>query len=312
MKVSAFEFDKMNVLVTGSTGFIGKALVSELLMSGAKVSCLLRKESASTPREATDITLQGGSLQDFKVALRNRKFDFVIHLASYGVKRGDDNLEQIIQGNINYLCNLLNSLDCRPRLVINTGTCAEYGFIKDGEFVTEEASIKPVTLYAAAKSAATLFGEALARQLDIKFISLRLFGVYGEGEAGYRLLPYIVASLKQNKSLELTTGQQQRDVLYIDDVVSAYLQAIKKHEVLPAYQSYNVCSGAPVRVRDFVEYVAMCMQKNADLLQWGKIERPDEPTWLVGDNSLFRRYTSWEPVFDMKSGLDKSLQQMLA
>ena len=301
----------MNVLVTGSTGFIGTALVKALINEKYNVYCLIRNKSIINTNKENIIRLKDNSIESFKLALQSRKFDFIINLASYGVRRGDSDLNTMIDGNVNFLANLICSLTEKPKMIINVGSCSEYGFIGEGKYVDESTPLAPVTLYGAAKSATTLFGNTLAILHDVKLISLRLFGVYGEGEADYRLLPYLVNNLNNNESVELTSGEQQRDVLYIDDIVNAFLCAINKYENIPSNSSYNVCSGVPVRVKDFVEYIALKMNKSVDLLKWGVIDRPDEPEWLVCSNELFKRYTDWEPQFDMKSGLDKAVISIL-
>ena len=301
----------MNILVTGSSGFIGTAVVKALINEGYNVFCLARPNSSIKIKDVNIISIKDNTIEGFKLALQSNYFDFIINLASYGVRRGDDNLSLMIDGNINFLANLISVLPNKPKMIINVGSCSEYGVIENGIYVDESAQINPNTLYGAAKSASTIVGNSLAISQGLKFISLRLFGVYGEGEAEYRLLPYIVNNLKNNVAVELTSGEQQRDVLYIDDVVNAFLRTIENYKKFPSNASYNVCSGVPVKVKDFIEYIALKMNKSIDLLKWGVIDRPDEPIWLVGSNELFKRYANWEPQFNMESGLDKAMSKML-
>jgi nucleoside-diphosphate-sugar epimerase len=301
----------MKILVTGSNGFIGTALVKSLIDEGYNVSCLIRPNSLNKIKDVNIIRIKSNSISEVKLALKSRDFDFVINLASYGVRKGDDNLDLMIDGNINFLANLILALPNKPKMFINVGSCSEYGIIENGTFVEESDKINPNTLYGAAKSASHIVGNALAVQQKLKFISLRLFGVFGEGEDKFRLLPYTVENLKCNSAVGLTSGEQQRDVLYIDDVVSAFHSTIENYNEFPSYGSYNVCSGVPVKVKDFIEYIALKMHKSFDLLKWGQVIRPEEPLWLVGNNELFKKYSKWKPKFDMESGLDKAMINFL-
>ena len=300
----------MNILVTGGNGFIGSALVKALIKNDYKVFCIVRPNSAIKVTNVNILRISENTIEQFKSVLHEKYFDFVINLASYGVKRGDDDFHQMIDGNINFLANLIHALAYKPKLIINVGSCSEYGFIENYKYIDENSLISPVTLYGAVKSASTLIGSALAISYGFKFISLRLFGVYGEGEGKYRLLPYLVESLKNNKSVLLTSGEQQRDILYIDDVVNAFLSAISNYRRLHSNTSYNVCSGTAVRVKDFVEHVAHRLDKPVNLLKWGAIERPDEPKWLVGDNNMFKQHTGWDSKFTMAAGLDKAIDSL--
>jgi len=300
----------MDILVTGSSGFIGTALVKALTDEGYKVFCFSRPSSSIKIKDVNIIRVKDNTIKAIKLALESNDFDFIINLASYGVKRSDDNLDLMIDGNIKFLANLMSALSSKPKMIINVGSCSEYGIVENDTYVDESAHINPNTLYGAAKSASTILGNAIAIKQGLKFISLRLFGIYGEGEAEYRLLPYIVNSLKNNVAVELTSGEQQRDILYIDDLVNAFISTIKNYKKFPSNASYNICSGVPVKVKDFIEYIAFKMDKSFELLRWGAVDRPDEPLWLVGSNELFKRYSSWEPKFDMKSGIDKALKNL--
>jgi nucleoside-diphosphate-sugar epimerase len=300
----------MNLLVTGSSGFIGSAVVKAFINEGYNVYSLARPNSKIKDFGVNIIRIKENTIKEFKLALQSKEFDFVINLASYGVRRGDNDFQEMIDGNVNLLANLMFALANKPKMIINVGSCSEYGFIEEGKFIDETTALSPVTLYGATKAATALIGNSLALLHEVKFITLRLFGVYGEGEADYRLLPYVVNNLKNNKMIELTSGEQKRDVLYIDDVVNAFLYAIKKYKNLPSNTTYNVCSGRPVRVKDFVEHITLRMNKSFELLKWGAIDRPDEPKWLIGDNSLFKKHTGWDAQFSMEEGLDKAIDSM--
>jgi nucleoside-diphosphate-sugar epimerase len=169
--------------------------------------------------------------------------------------------------------------------------------------LTEEDPLFPVSLYGAAKACSHVYGAAFAKLRNIPFCTLRLFGVFGPGEASYRLIPYVISHLRRDTPVDLTGGEQLRDLLYVDDVVEALLLAAKS-DALPSGSSYNICSGQGVSIRRVAEEVAEAMNKPKNLLRFGaRPYRADEPMWLVGDNQRFRSVTGWLPRVTLRDGI---------
>ena len=284
----------MNVLVTGSSGFIGSKLVSVLRAEGFNVFCLIRSESNRSKLDIHTLVLEENSVTGFESAL-TKEFDYIFNLAAYGVSRLDKDIDKMFAGNVSFLSNLLRSLSYKPKLIINVGSCSEYGILDENILVDENQVLAPTNLYGAVKSSSTLINTQLAKDKGLPLINLRLFGVFGEGEAEYRLMPYLIGRLNADLPVELTSGQQQRDLLYIDDVISAFMAVFDNTEKLLDHDIYNVCSGVPVKVKDYINFITVELGKPLTLLQWNKVVRSDEPTWVVGSNELFRSCTDWEP-----------------
>ena len=144
----------MKILVTGSNGFIGTALVKSLIYKGYNVSRLIRPNSLNKIKDVNTIRIKGTSISEFKLALKSRNFDFVINLASYGVRKDDDNLDLMIDGNIKFLANLILALPNKPKMFINVGSCSEYGIIAlrkhgifKGSFLTAKRILRCNSLF---------------------------------------------------------------------------------------------------------------------------------------------------------------------
>ncbi len=297
-----------SALVTGATGLVGSALVRLLRAENITVYCLIRRGSLSklpplTGVEAIEVpTFRSETLQR---SLNGIACDTVFHLASYGVQINDRDRDQLIAGNVELLAHVLESVSDRlPSRFLYAGSCSEYGFpAKDSQPISEDQPLRPTSLYGAAKAAAEMYGQALALQLKIPFTALRLFNVFGPEEASHRLLPSIIQALDQGLPVDLTSGEQQRDLLHVDDVAGALLAAARC-ERLETFAAYNVCSGRPVRIREVGETAARLMGKPQHLLQWGKLPyRSDEPMWVVGDPTRFQQYTSWHPNLNLTEGV---------
>ncbi len=302
-----------SALVTGATGVLGSALVEHLLARGVGTLCLVRPksfvQSRRLPSAARAIEVSSFNASELKSKLAGVNADVVFNLASYGVQQADRDPAKLIEGNVGVLASLLEATASWPlRRFVHVGSCSEYGF-PDSENVpiAETQPLRPASLYGAAKAASVLFGSALASQLHIPFVTLRLFGVFGPHESPDRVVPYLIRKLRKNEPVDLTPGEQVRDFLYEDDVMEAFVAAAESSAVQKG-EVYNVCSGQPTRVREIGEAVADALGKPRQLLHWG--ERPyraDEPMWLVGDNRRFRTATSWQPRTSVEEGIRRMI-----
>lgn len=300
-----------SALVTGGSGFIGSALIQRLAEERIDTVCVLRTRRGTQRTFAgmRTIAIDSFSLEELRRALADVSADVVFNLASYGVRQEDRDPDMLIRGNVELLANLLQATrHWSLKRFIHTGSCAEYGLPADALApISEDSPLHPTSLYGAAKAAATLYGTALAAQFAVPFITLRLFGVYGTGEAQERIIPYLIYRLRRHEMVDLTPGEQVRDLLHVDDVVEA-LMAGADGEQLQNGRVYNISSAHGVRIRDIGQAVAEGLGKPQQLLQWGKRPyRADEPMWLVGDNRQFIEATGWRPRVSLEDGIRRMI-----
>lgn len=307
-----------NILLTGATGFIGKSLVEKLVEKNYIIHCLVRStnknfSALSKFPQINLVFIESFEQNELKIKLANLELDTVFNLAAYGVSQADRNHNLMIEGNISLLVNLLLAVQNHNiKKFIHIGTCSEYAPIQHGHSITEAHPLQPQALYGAAKVAASLYGQILAKQFNIPFITLRLFNIYGPGEALERLLPYTIYQLHNNQTVELTGGEQIRDWLYIDDVTDALLAAIDNNQITNQ-TTYNICSNQPYSIRNLVGIAVEYLQKNGSLLLWGKKPyRLDETMWLVGNNTRFRETTGWAPKIDPATGIKKLINHLIS
>jgi nucleoside-diphosphate-sugar epimerase len=210
----------------------------------------------------------------------------------------------MINGNIGVMSRLIQGLShSSPRVILHAGSWSEYADSNGSDPIGEDRPIWPRSVYGAAKASATIFGNALARETGLPFVTLRLFNVFGIGEAPSRLIPYLIDRLGASEYADLTPGDQVRDLTYVDDVVDAILLAAEAG--LEPYTAYNVCSSRPTAVKWIAETVADIMHKPRNLLRFGSIpRRTDEPLEVVGDNTKFVSATGWEPKTTVATGVE--------
>ena len=295
-----------SVLVTGATGFVGVHLVARLLSEGNGVTVLARSSSL-LPAEWRDrvrvITCDDFSERNLR-RLLDRPFEAIFHLAAYGVKPNQRDVDEIVRINMEMpaaparLCG-----EWRARMVM-TGTFSEYRSPSNRELVLEDSPLEQGKLYGSSKAAGGLMAGAIAHSSGVGFRLLRLFKVYGAGEAPHRLLPALVSGLARHERVAISAGTQVLDFVYIDDVIEAIVRADAHCREKGGIATWNVATGRAHSVREFAEQVAAAMNADASLLGFGALAiRKDDEPWFVGSPDQLRSELGWQPSIGLVDGV---------
>lgn len=285
----------MKVLVTGATGFVGRALVPLLLQKGLQVHVLTHSKPAEDGTIAHPGELLSG--QGIRQALQAAKPDLLIHLA-WNAKPGQF---WHAEDNVDWLAGSLRlyreAVDAGCRRICMAGSCAEQLSLA-GTPPVPRLPPPPDTVYGSAKRALQTVLECSARRTGVSFSWVRLFFMFGPHEAPGRLVSDVTRSLLLGRPALCGSGKPQRDFLHVSDVAAA-IQAVALSDIEGAV---DIGAGSAVPIREVVETLADLIGC-PDLLRIGA--RPDpsgEPARLVADTSLLAR-TGFRPRFDLSSGL---------
>lgn len=298
-----------SALVTGASGFIGRALARRLVEDGWSVGCVGRRdplisgaEFMRTARLAED---------ELRNVLAGKQFNVLFHLAAYGVTPADNDPATTFDVNVAGTAAVVRAAAAvGADVVVYAGSCSEYDEAIPDVRISEDHRLTTHGLYGPSKAAGGLWGQALGRRLDVVFTWLRLFGVYGPGEAPHRLLPSVASRLALDLPAQLSPGDQIRDVLYIDDVVDGLIRAVDAARN-GAVGPFNLCSGQAVSVRMFASAIADALDKPRELLKFGAIpRRQDEAMWVVGSGTAFARASGFAPRTSLDAGLARSLESI--
>jgi nucleoside-diphosphate-sugar epimerase len=290
-------------LVTGGTGFIGQALCGDLARAGVKTTLLTqagrRKSSGSSVIEAS------GFEKDAIVrAVTGRRYDVVFHLAAYGVTPGSRDPDLTFATNVAGMDAAVHAAAAvGARALVYAGSCSEYEEPPIGSLLGEEAPLTRTGLYGASKAAAGFWGQALADHLGVPFQWMRLFNVFGPGEAEHRLIPSIIRSLTLGQPVALSPGEQVRDFLFIQDVVDGLVLAAEA-ALAGRLGPFNLCSGQPIKVKEIAMAAAEALGTSKELLDFGALSyRPGECLWLVGRPERFESATGFRPRTSLIAGI---------
>ena len=269
------------ILLTGATGFVGRQILKSLQYEDVDIILIIRdwaqNKIINKNRIIKTILTKDLFAEDinwWREACSG--VDIIIHSAWYTepVKYllSDKNID-CLQGTLNLAKGAIYS---GVKKFVGIGTCFEYDL--SGGVLSASTPLHPITPYASAKAAAYLTLSQWFHVKKIDFTWCRLFYLFGEGEDSRRLAPYLRSRLKENKIVELTSGDQVRDFMDVADAG----KLISKVALNKSIGAINICSGVPITVREFSENIA-AEYGSMDLLRFGA--RPDnivDPPCVVG------------------------------
>jgi nucleoside-diphosphate-sugar epimerase len=296
----------MRVLVTGATGFIGAPVARHLVDGGHEVVSIIRPTSSldrlgEHVARVQLVTLPNG-LDDSTLASEVASIapDACIHLA-WTVEPGRyvDTTENIADVRRSLaLLEALDRADC-PHFV-GIGTCLELD-TRLGE-LDDDAVVSPQTLYAASKHGLATIASAFQRTRCRRFTWGRVFFQYGPFEDRRRLVPSIVTRLLVGQPCPLSTGEQIRDYLHVDDVA----RAIVAITVGGVEGTVNIGGGAGASIATIAHTIARIIGR-PDLLRFGAHpRRSDDPHMIVARPAKLCS-TGWSPRYDLVRGLEETV-----
>jgi nucleoside-diphosphate-sugar epimerase len=300
----------MRILVTGATGFIGQRLTQHLLRRGDTVLALGRRSCGVAGVE--NIHVAALDPVCIAQALQGRSFDAVMHLAAAGVHPGDrDDLALMNVNSIVPGAMVAIAAKAGARAVIIAGSSAEYRAIDATGPLSELTTLETRKLYGASKAAGGILALAQGATHDIPVAVVRLFNVFGPGEAAHRLLPSLLENLAAGRVVRLSAGSQIRDFVHLDDACAGLLMALDALlDRRLASDAYNLATGVGNSVADFARTTAHLAEADASLLAFGALPfRPDDLPLVVGDPSRLKQACGWTSRFDMEQGIAAAIQE---
>jgi len=287
----------VNVLITGASGFLGSALARRLGAMDHQVSLLIRKNTNLFRLHELSLFKIGRCDSDKEISqfISDVNPDAVIHTAcSYG--RNGESTHQIIDSNIRFGALILNALKVLEKKIsfINAGTVLS----------------RHVSLYALTKIQFEELGAYISNTSNgnIQFINVKLQHMYGPGDDSSKFTAYVINACKNNvETLPLTLGEQQRDFIYIDDVVDAYIKVLENLPKLDKTHQIELGSGVAPRLRDFVETAHKLTHSKTKLL-FGEIPyRENDEMYMVANITTLKNL-GWIPKFDIELGIKKTIE----
>jgi CDP-glucose 4,6-dehydratase len=307
-------------LVTGGNGFVASHLCRALLERGDAVTVLdlpRRRTSGLALQGIEDeVEVVGADLRDGAAvagALEAGQFDSVFHLAAQTlVGPAMEDPGATFEVNVGGTWNLLEG--CRraevPAVIVASSDKA-YGPRAELPY-SEDMQLRPASPYEASKAAADAIALSYHPAYGLPVAVTRFANVYGGGDLNFsRLIPEAVVALLDGRRPAIRSdGTPERDFLFVDDAVGAYLAV--EHAVgaggPAAGEAFNAGGERPHSVAEVLETLAEVSGRRVAPEYLGAGNPPGEIDRQYVDSSKLRGLTGWVPRVELPDGLRRTLE----
>ncbi len=290
-------------LVTGATGFVGSALVRRLVGEGYETAVIVRPSSdvsvLGDEVSRTTVYRHDGGTDGMIEILAEARPTIVFHLASLFVaQHKPEDVTPLIQSNVLFSAQLVEAMSLQgvTRLV-NAGTAWQH---------YEDREYSPVGLYAATKQAFEALLTYYVEATGLQAVTLKLFDTYGPDDRRGKLLSLLIAASKDRRRLDMSPGEQLIDLVYVDDVVDAFIAAGSRLEegLVSGHEEFSVFTGSPLSLKGLVAAVEEATRAKLDI-HWGG--RPYRPREVMAPWSKGARIPGWSPEVSLTDGIRRTI-----
>jgi GDP-4-dehydro-6-deoxy-D-mannose reductase len=278
----------MKILITGSTGLVGKALVKELEKNNIFYIIF--------DRNFSDIL----NINDW---LKYDNIDFVIHLASKtSVKESWEKPLDVLSFNINStLCALEFCRIKSSKLIFLSSFLYKS---KIGDFYKENDKLFANNPYAKSK----LECESLINFYSINFgliaIIFRPFNIYGYGQSESFLLGRIFSQISKSNIINIENDTSRRDFIYILDIVLAIVKILNINP--KSSDVFNLGTGISYSVGEVLDLIKKVSNTKFEVNNQ-KIIRKNEILNTISDSTKFFKVSGWRPIYNLEDGIKEIL-----
>ncbi|EIJ9783083.1 CDP-paratose synthase [Salmonella enterica] len=276
----------MKILIMGAFGFLGSRLTS-YFESRHTVIGLARERN----NEATINNIIYTTENNWIEKIVEFEPNIIINtIACYG--RHNEPATALIESNILMPIRVLESISSLDAVFINCGT-----------------SLPPNTsLYAYTKQKANELAAAIIDKVCGKYIELKLEHFYGAFDGDDKFTSMVIRRCLSNQPVKLTSGLQQRDFLYIKDLLTAFDCIINNVNNFPKFHSIEVGSGKAISIREYVETVKNITKSNS-IIEFGVVkERANELMYSCADIAELEKI-GWKREFSLVDALTEIIEE---
>lgn len=322
------------ILVTGSAGFIGSALVERLLDRGDQVVGVDNHNDYYDPKIKEDRIKKLNGHKSYihyridisdHTAIENlfkkNKPCSVINLAAQaGVRYSIENPRAYINSNLVGFSNILES--CRHNNVkhlVYASSSSVYGANESIPFSIHDNVDHPLSLYAATKKSNELMAHSYSNLYNIPTTGLRFFTVYGPwGRPDMALFKFTKSILAGETIKVFNYGKHRRDFTYIDDIIEGIIRVLDRPAApnkawkginpdsgssFAPWRVYNIGNNNPVELLTFIKAIENALGKTAQI-ELLPLQPGDVPDTFADVNSLVKDF-NYKPETSIEDGVGK-------
>lgn len=301
------------VIVTGGSGFIGSAIVNELLTHGYDNIIVIDKKINPWTKQLAD---SDSRLTYIEKNIRNINTDIItegggihaiIHLAANHIVPHSMTNPMLFYGN-NLEC-AIHMINLRPTYFIHSSSAAVYG--TKNELISEDDYIRPVNPYGQTMLWIEQMLEFNYHAHKMPYCNLRYFNVAGSGirhgynaEVATHAVPVLIKAIKAKKQFTIygkdyptVDGTCIRDYLHVRDVARAHINALKYLERTDEPLTANLGTGIGTSMIELVKTTELVMNDTIDC-SFGPRREGDTPS-LVADVTIAHDKLHWRAQYSL-------------
>ena len=310
-----------NILVTGSSGFIGFNLSKRLLSEGHNVTGIDSFNEAYDPsfkRIRQQILKKDSNFKDYELNLDIYKnlehirdtedvnYDIVFHLAARaGVRQSFLDPVSYIKDNAIGTTNVANFVkECEIKKLVLASTSSIYGNSGTNKMIEGvDEKIEPPSIYAASKLSGEVFAKNILENSETNVIITRFFTVYGPfGRPDMSVLRFIHWIVEGKKVNLFGDGKQSRSFTYIDDVTELLILC----KSVNTDCTLNVGNNQTSTLIEVIQYIEEATNTKANI---DYLERAyKDPDIVLPSLENTKNITGWSPKTDIKSGVENTVK----
>lgn len=286
------------VLVTGSSGLIGGALVRRLLDEGYTVLATTQSEARAIAHPK--LSWLSWDLVAEKPPRIGHTLGAILHAAAEipSVHRDSESAaraNRVIDGR------LLDLMERHRVPLVYASSVSVYGRSASSEYLSETARVSPIGAYSEEKVWAESAGLELAERIGITFIALRICAPYGPTQRHRTVLRLFVERIVSGVPIFYHgSGTREQSFTHARDIARAFVLALRRK---PGTGVFNIASGAPVTMKQLAYLVADLAGADPSLVRCGETADPQEGARARFNIDAARRCLSWHPEIPLSTGV---------
>lgn len=306
------------VLVTGADGFIGSHLVEGLIEEGCSVRAFVYYNSFNSwgwldtlsKETLGKIEVFSGDIRDPNGVRKSMEgIDVVFHLAAliaipFSYHSPDSYVDTNIKGTLNVL---QAAKDLKVEKILVTSTSEVYGTALYVP-IDEKHPFQGQSPYSATKIGADRIAESFYRSFNLPVVIVRPFNTYGPRQSARAVIPTIITQLLAGKTeIKLGSLLPTRDFNFVKDTVAGFIAIAKSDRTIG--EEINIATQDEISVGELAKEMIRQINPNAKIVCEDERLRPEksEVERLLGANSKIKELTGWTPKYDLKKGLEETI-----
>jgi len=294
-----------NILITGSSGFIGGALVENLRKNKNNNLYLIINKNKNNIKSKNIKFIYCSLLNKKKLekVLSCLNITHVIHCAWIGVNsKNRNNSKQNL--NILIMQNLLNAIkNIKVNCLISIGSQAEYG-AKINK-VLESSKLKPITKYGKTKVKILKYTKLFCKKNKIRFVWLRVFTGYGPNCDNNWIIPSTIFKLINNQKTKFTSGNQIYNFIYVSDIAYAIIKSLHNRK---ANGIFNLGSEKSYTIKHVIKLIFKKLKIKKKPVFGGVSYRNDQIMKFLPSVLKIKKTLKWQPQYSISEGLNKTIK----